>query len=203
MATYRGRKKDICRKVGYNIWGQTKCPSKRRPYQPGQHGPNIKDRRTSEYGEQLLAKQVIRRYYGMMEKQFRRTFDRAHRMHGNTGLNFLRLLEFRLQTIVYRLGYAKTVFQARQLVNHGHIMVNGKLVDIPSYTVKVGDRIEVRDRDASRSIARANHYEGAAVPMYIEPDLAHFAGTIVALPERDVDFPSFFEEQKVVEFYAR
>ncbi|MBL8065705.1 MAG: 30S ribosomal protein S4 [Chthonomonadaceae bacterium] len=202
MATYRGRRSDICRKVGYNIWGHTKCPSTKRPYPPGQHGPNKRDQRQSEYGEQLLAKQVIRRYYGMLEKQFHRTFERASNMHGNTGLNFLRLLEMRLQTQVYRLGYAKTIEQARQLVSHQHVTVNGKMVDISSYTCKVGDIIAVRDRDASKNIARRNHYEGAPVPVYIEPDVPGMAGKIVALPERE-DFPKFFQEQSVVEFYAR
>jgi len=202
MATYRGRTNDICRKVGFNIWGKAKCPSTKRPYPPGQHGPNMRDRRMSEYGEQLMAKQVIRRYYGMLEKQFRITFEKAQRMHGNSGLNFLRLLEMRLQTIVYRLGYANTITQARQLVSHCHILVNGKVVNISSYRVKVGDVIEVRDRQVSREIAKRNHYEGAPVPVYIEPDVANFRGKIIALPERE-DFPTFFEEQKVVEFYAR
>lgn len=123
-------------------------------------------------------------------------------MYGNTGLNFLRLLEMRLQTVVYRLGYAKTIFQARQLVSHKHIMVNGKIVNISSYRCKVGDVIEVRDREVSREIAKRNGFEGAAVPVYIEPDVVGFKGKVIALPERE-DFPEFFEEQKVVEFYAR
>src|SRR4029077_13135918 len=139
MATYRGRKTDICRTVVFKIWGQPKCPSTKRPYPNGQHGPNLKDRRQSEYGEQLLAKQVIRRYYHMLEKQFHNTFKKAQRMHGNTSLNFLRLLELRLQTVVWRLGYARTIFQARQLVTHGHVLVNGRLEDIPSFQLKVGD----------------------------------------------------------------
>ncbi|MBS1706255.1 MAG: 30S ribosomal protein S4 [Armatimonadetes bacterium] len=202
MATYRGRKNDICRKVGFNIWGQANCPSSKRPYPTGQHGPNQRDRRTSEYGEQLLAKQVIRRYYHMLEKQFYRTFGRARRMHGDTSLNFLRLLELRLATAVWRLGYAKTVFQARQMVVHCHILVNGQIVNVPSYTLKVGDVISVRDRDSSKGIARMNHYEGAPVPAYIEVDVPGMTGKIIALPERE-DFPKFFEEQKVVEFYAR
>lgn len=202
MATYRGRRSDICRKVGFNIWGRGKCPSQKRPYPPGQHGPNKKDNRTSEYGEQLLAKQVIRRYYAMLEKQFRRTFDKAASLKGNTGLNFLRLLELRLQTQVYRLGYARTIEQARQLVSHRHVCVNGEIVDIPSYGCRVGDVISVRDRDVSHAIARRNSYEGSAVPAYLDPDVPRMAGKIISLPERE-DFPSFFEEQKVVEFYAR
>ncbi len=202
MATYRGRKKDICRKVGFNIWGQAKCPSTKRPYPPGQHGPTRREGRMSEYGEQLLAKQVIRRYYGMLEKQFRRTFDRANRMSGNTALNFLRLLELRLQTQVYRLGYAKTIFQARQFVNHGHVTVNGKKVDIPSYTCRVGDVIAVRDHPVSKEIAKRNSYEGAAVPAYIDVDVPGMSGKVIGLPERE-DFPEFIEEQQVVEFYAR
>ncbi len=202
MATYRGRKTDICRIVGFNIWGKPKCPSSKRPYPLGQHGPNLKERRQSEYGEQLLAKQVIRRYYGMLERQFRNTFDKATNMHGNSGLNFLRLLELRLQTTVYRLGYAKSIFQARQMVSHCHILVNGRVVNIPSYQLKVGDVIEVRDRPASRGIAKMNHYEAAAVPPYLDTDIQNFKGKVVALPERE-DFPKFFQEQQVVEFYAR
>lgn len=202
MATYRGRKTDISRTVGFSIWGSPKCPSTKRPYPLGQHGPNLKDRRQSEYGEQLLAKQVIRRYYNMLEKQFSNTFKKAQRMSGNTSLNFLRLLELRLSTTVWRLGFAKTVFQARQMVSHGHIVVNGRVVNIASYQLKVGDVVEVRDRDASRGIARANHFEGAPVPVYIEPDVTQFRGKIIALPERE-DFPKFFQEQQVVEFYAR
>lgn len=202
MATYRGRKNDICRIVGFNIWGQPKCPSGKRAYPTGQHGPNLKDRRQSEYGEQLLAKQVIRRYYHLMEKQFHNAFKKAQRTHGNTSLNFLRLLELRLQTAVWRLGYARTIFQARQMVSHGHITVNGRAVNIPSFQLKVGDVVQVRDRDASRAIARANHYEGAPVPVYMEPDIPNMSGKIVSLPERE-DFPKFFQEQQVVEFYAR
>src|SRR3954465_1595481 len=118
MATYRGRKNNICRTAGFNIGGQPKCPSGKRSYPMGQHGPNMKDRRQSEYGEQLLAKQVIRRYYNLLEKQFRNTFAQAQRMSGNTSLNFLRLLELRLATAVWRLGYAKTPFQGRQMVSH-------------------------------------------------------------------------------------
>src|SRR5277367_2096309 len=162
MATYRGRKTDICRIVGYDIWGRPKSPASKRPYPPGQHGPNQKDRRQSEYGEQLLAKQVIRRYYNLLEKQFSNTFKKAQRLSGNTSLNFLRLLELRLSTSVWRLGYAKTVFQARQMVNHCHILVNGRVVNIPSFQLKVGDEVQVRDREVSRSIARMNHFEGAS-----------------------------------------
>lgn len=202
MATYRGRKNDICRIVGFNIWGQPKCPSTKRPYPSGQHGPNMKDRRQSEYGEQLLAKQVIRRYYNMLEKQFHRTFEKAQRMHGNTSLNFLRLLELRLSTAVWRLGYARTIFQARQMVSHGHVTVNGRPVNISSFQLKVGDVIAVRDKDGSKKLVRENHYEGAAIPVYMEADVPHMSGKIVALPERE-DFPKFFQEQQVVEYYAR
>ncbi|CAN5609825.1 30S ribosomal protein S4 [soil metagenome] len=202
MATYRGRKTDICRTVGFDIWGRPKSPASKRPYPTGQHGPNMKDRRQSEYGEQLLAKQVIRRYYNVLEKQFANTFEKAQRMSGNTSLNFLRLLELRLATAVYRLGYARTIFQARQMVSHGHIMVNGRLVDIASFTLKVGDEVSVRDREQSRKIARENHYEAAALPAYMDADVPHFTGKVVALPEED-DFPKFFKAQQVVEFYAR
>lgn len=202
MATYRGRKSDICRTVGFNIWGQGKCPSTKRPYATGQHGPEQKDKRRSEYGEQLLAKQVIRRYYNMLEKQFSNTFHRAQRMPGNTSLNFLRLLELRLGTAVWRLGYAKSIFQARQMVSHGHVTVNGRVVNICSYLLKVGDEIAVRDRDSSKKLARSSNPEGAAVPPYMDTDPATMTGKIVALPERE-DLPKFFKEQQVVEYYAR
>jgi small subunit ribosomal protein S4 len=202
MATYRGRKTDICRTVGFDIWGRPSKSVTKRPYPNGQHGPNLKDRRQSEYGEQLLAKQVIRRYYNLLEKQFRNTFTKAQRMSGNSSLNFLRLLELRLATAVWRLGYARTPFQGRQMVSHCHVTVNGKVVNIPSFLLKVGDVIEVRDRDGSRRIARDNHYEGAAVPAYMEADVQNFRGKIIALPERE-DFPKFFQETQVVEFYAR
>ncbi len=202
MATYRGRKTDICRIVGYDIWGRPKSPATKRPYPLGQHGPNLKDRRQSEYGEQLLAKQVIRRYYNMLEKQFSNTFQKAQRMPGNTSLNFLRLLELRLSTVVWRMGYARTIFQARQVVSHCHILVNGKVVNIASFQLKVGDVVEVRDRESSRRIARDNHYEGAAVPAYMEANVQGFSGKVISLPERE-DFPKFFQEQQVVEYYAR
>ena len=202
MATYRGRKTDICRTVGFDIWGKPKSPASKRAYPLGQHGPNLKDRRQSEYGEQLLAKQVIRRYYNMLEKQFSNTFKKAQRMNGNTSLNFLRLLELRLATAVWRLGYANTIFQARQMVSHCHVLVNGKIVNIASFQLKVGDVIEVRDRKSSRDMAKNNHYEAAAVPAYLEADVKNFKGKVIALPERE-DFPKFFKEQQVVEFYAR
>ena len=202
MATYRGRKTDICRTVGYDIWGRPKSPASKRPYPNGQHGPNLKDRRQSEYGEQLLAKQVIRRYYNLLEKQFSNAFKKAQRIPGNTSLNFLRLLELRLSTAIWRLGYARTVFQARQMVSHCHILVNGKVVNIPSFLLKVGDEIQVRDRESSRRIARDNHFEGAAIPPYMEADVVNFRGRVSSLPERE-DFPKFFQEQQVVEFYAR
>ena len=202
MATYRGRKNDISRTVGFDIWGRGKSPATKRPYPAGQHGPNLKDRRQSEYGEQLLSKQVIRRYYNLLEKQFSNTFKKAQRMPGNTSLNFLRLLELRLATAVWRLGFAKTPFQARQMVSHGHVTVNGRMVDISSFLLKVGDEVAVRDRESSRSMARANHYEGAPVPAYMEANVQAYSGKIIALPERE-DFPKFFQEQQVVEFYAR
>jgi small subunit ribosomal protein S4 len=108
----------------------------------------------------------------------------------------------RLSTAVWRLGYAKTPFQARQVVSHCHILVNGRVVNIPSFNLKIGDVVEVRDRESSRRIARDNHYEGAPLPAYMNSDVPNFKGSIVALPERE-DFPKFFQEQQVVEFYAR
>jgi len=202
MATYRGRKTDICRTVGFDIWGRPKSPASKRQYPTGQHGPNLKERRQSEYGEQLLAKQVIRRYYNLLEKQFSNTFKKAQRMPGNTSLNFLRLLELRLSTAVWRLGFANTIFQARQVVSHCHVLVNGRVVNIASFSLKVGDEIEIRDRPSSRGIAKSNHFEGASIPPYMENDPANFKGKVIALPERE-DFPQFFKEQQVVEFYAR
>jgi len=199
MARYTGPKVKLSRRVGVPIADIPKHTGKELQI-PGMHG--YRGRRNTEYGVRLIEKQKLRYHYGMLEKQFRNTFEKASNMHGNSGLNFLRLLELRLQTQVYRMGFAKTIEQARQFVSHQHVFVNGKLVDIPSYTCKIGDVISVRDRDASKGIARRNHYEGAPVPVYIEPDIEGMAGKIVTLPERE-DFPKFFNEQSVVEFYAR
>ena len=191
--------------VGYDIWGRPKSPASKRAYPAGQHGPNQKDNnRRSEYGEQLLAKQVIRRYYNMLEKQFSNTFKKAQRMNGNTSLNFLRLLEMRLGTAVWRLGYAKTIFQARQMVSHCHITVNGKKCNIPSYQCKPGEVIGVRANPKSQQLVGRflEMTQGNPVPGWMTQDRDSQKGTVNRVPVREEINP-IANEQLVVELYSR
>ena len=194
----------IDRRMGENIWGRPKSPINKREYGPGQHGQRRKGK-LSDYGVQLRAKQKLKGYYGnMTEKQFRGIYDEARRLKGNTGANMIALLERRLDAIVYRAKFVPTVFAARQFVNHGHIMVNGKRVNIASYRVKVGDVVEVKEksrswrwcsrpprwpsatcRTTSRSTRQDDRQAGA------HPELA------------DVPYPVQMEPHLVVEFYSR
>jgi small subunit ribosomal protein S4 len=179
-----------------------KCSFDRRPYPPGQHGQRrIK---FTEYGIRLREKQKVRRIYGMVEKQFKRYFNDADRQKGVTGENFLSLLERRLDSVTYRLGFASTRSEARQRVLHRHIQVNGKTVNIPSYRIKPGDVVSVKEK--SRQKPRiAECLEGAdrrGVPEWLELDKAAFAGTVKTLPIREaITLP--IQEQLIVEFYSR
>lgn len=179
-----------------------KCSFERRGYPPGQHGQGrIK---FSEYGLQLREKQKVKRIYGLLEKQFRLTFERAERMKGVTGSNLVSLLERRLDNVAYRLGFANSRNEARQLVRHSHFLVNGKAVDIPSYTVKKGDIIEVREK--SRASARIQGaLEGLKrreVPQWLESEPAQFRGKVRDLPARD-DVTAPMEERLIVELYSK
>jgi small subunit ribosomal protein S4 len=173
---------------------------KRRPYGPGQHGADRK-RKPSEYGTQLLEKQKLRRLYGINERQFRRLFVIAKKDKTVTGLAFFRILESRLDNLVYRMGFARTRAAARQLVNHGHITVNGKKTDIPSYLCKVGDVIALKETSPLKVVKES--LDGKpATPAYVKVDAAKFAGTFIRLPERN-ELPMDISEAQIIEYYNR
>ena len=179
-----------------------KCSFERRPYPPGQHGQSRL--KFSEFALQLREKQKTKRYYGVYEKQFRKYFKIADRQKGVTGLNLLQTLESRLDNVAFLLGFGASRREARQLVRHNHVMVNGKRVNIPSYRLQKGDVVEVREksRTIARVMAAVEAVKGREVPAWLEADLANFKGTVADLPERDqVTLP--VEENMIVEFYSR
>ena len=200
MARYTGPSYKKSRRLGFSTLENGKDLAKR-PYAPGIHG-NTKRRKMSEYGIQLAEKQKIRFMYGLNEKQFRKTFNKATKMKGITGENFLNLLECRLDNIVYRLGMAKTRRSARQIVNHGHITVNGKKVDIPSFEVKIGDIISVKEQSLDHPAIKEAVEASVGTPKFVEFDKAKLTGKLVRLPERSELNPEI-NESLVVEFYNR
>ena len=208
MGRYAGPKWRIARRLGVNIYvGEEKSQKgksilDRRPYPPGQHGRSR--RKISYNGRQLMEKQKVKYYYGIREKQFRRFYEIAERMRGQTGENLLKLLESRLDNVVYRLGFGKSHRHARQLVVHGHILVNGKKVDRPSYLVKPGDVIEVREK--SRNIPQVKEgielAQRRGIPSWLELDAESFKGVVKAEPTRDeIEIP--IEEHLIVELYSK
>ncbi|HAR39270.1 MAG: 30S ribosomal protein S4 [Bacteroidetes bacterium GWD2_45_23] len=201
MARYIGPKSKIARKFGEPIFGPDKVLSKKN-YPPGQHG-NSRRRKTSEYGIQLREKQRAKYTYGVLEKQFRLTFDRAARSRGITGEVLLQLLESRLDNIVFRLGIAPTRAAARQLVTHRHIVVNGKVLNIPSYTVKPGDVVGVREKSKSMEVV-VNALSGFNHSKYpwLEWDKVTLSGKMLHEPER-ADIPESIKEQLIVELYSK
>jgi small subunit ribosomal protein S4 len=195
----------IDRRMGQNIWGRPKSPVNRREYGPGQHGQRRKGK-LSDYGVQLRAKQKLRGYYAnITEKQFRGIYDEAIRMKGDSGANMIGLLERRVDALIYRAKLVPTVFAARQFVNHGHIKVNGRRVTIPSYRVKVGDLVEVKD--ASKQLAlviEAVHLAERDVPDYIEADHTKMTAKLARVPGlTEVPYPVQMEPHLVVEYYSR
>ena len=195
----------IDRRMGENIWGRPKSPVNRRDYGPGQHGQRRKGK-LSDFGLQLRAKQKLKGHYGdLTEKQFRRIFGEAERVKGDTGENLIGLLERRLDTVVYRAKFVATMFAARQFVNHGHVTVNGKRVNIPSYRVKEGDLIEVRDRSKQIAVViEATQLAERDVPDYIDADHSKMKATFVRTPGLgDVPFAVQMEPNLVIEFYSR
>src|SRR5690554_304565 len=209
MARYRGSVCKICRREGEKLYlkGERcytdKCPVERRPYAPGQHG---KDRRgkLSEYGIQLREKQKVKSIYGILERQNRRYFKMATKMPGIAGENYLQLLERRLDNVVYRLGFATSRNEARQFVLHGHIQVNGRKVNIPSYLVDVEDTITVKEGSSKlprfKEVFEIN--ADLKVPDWLSVDMEKAEGKVLALPTRDdIDYP--VEENLIVEFYSR
>ena len=208
MARYTGPVCKLCRREGTKLFlkgdrcTSGKCALDRRSTAPGQHGAATKKQR--EYGMQLREKQKTKRYYGVLEKQFKNYFEEADRREGMTGENLLKLIERRLDNVVYRMGMAESRKEARQLVLHEHIELNGKKVNVPSILVSAGDVVAVREnfRGSAKCKALAEALETKTSPKWLEVDKANFVAKVVALPEReDIDFP--FEEQLIVELYSK
>lgn len=200
MARYRGPVWKVARRLGFSIT-ETGKELQKRPYAPGQHGQGRR-RKISGYGQQLHEKQKVRYMYGMTERQFRITFDRAHKMKGVQGENFLKLLESRLDSVAYRLGFARTRRGARQLVNHGHVTVNGNRVDIPSYHVKPGDVIGLREKSKGHPQVVEALELVTFRPEFVTFDEKKLEGTFVRLPER-AELNQEINESMIVEFYNR
>ncbi len=202
MARYTGPRTRISRRFGVPIFGASKY-LERRPYGPGVHGPKSR-RKHSDYAIGLIEKQKLRYFYGLQERQFRNAYEKALRMRGVTGEKLLQILESRLDNLVYHAGFALTRPAARQLVAHGHVKVNGRKVDVPSFAVKVNDVIEVRDHNVSKQLA-AKNVEGATsrvVPDWLSVDKTALKATLLRVPTRDEINP-IANEQAVVEFYSR
>lgn len=200
MARYTGPSWKLSRRLGVSLSGTGKELEKR-PYAPGPHGPGQR-KKISEYGLQLQEKQKLRHMYGVNERQFRNLFVKAGKMEGIHGENFMTLLEARLDNIVYRLGLARTRRQARQLVNHGHILVDGSRVDIPSYRVTPGQVVSVREKSRNLSIVKEAIEVTSFVPDYVTFDAEKLEGTFTRLPERS-ELPAEINEALIVEFYSR
>ncbi|AYA77314.1 MULTISPECIES: 30S ribosomal protein S4 [Robertmurraya] len=200
MARYTGPSWKLSRRLGISLSGTGKELEKR-PYAPGQHGPNQR-KKLSEYGLQLQEKQKLRHMYGVTERQFRNLFDKAGKISGKHGENFMALLESRLDNVVYRLGLARTRRQARQLVNHGHILVNGKRVDIPSFRVLPGQTISLREKSRNLDIVKEAVEVNNFVPDFLTFDADKLEGTFTRLPERS-ELPAEINEALIVEFYSR
>lgn len=211
MARNIGSACKLCRREGEKLFlkgdrcSSPKCAFERRPYPGGQHGPQAQFRRKeSDYGRQLRAKQKARRVYGVMERQFRRYFAEASQHRGMTGANLLIMLESRLDSVVYRLGFATSRAQARQLVRHGHFDVNGHKVDVPSYLVRLGDVVSVRAGSRQSAFFRTlvEDLEHRATPEWLTRDDEALSGRVLALPAR-ADVSADIQEQLIVEYYSR
>ena len=204
MSKRQSAKYKIDRRMGENIWGRPKSPINARSYGPGQHGQRRKSK-VSDFGLQLRAKQKLKGYYGnLTEKQFSRTYAEAARRKGNTSENLIALLESRLDAIVYRAKFVPTPFAARQFVNHGHVLVNGKRVNIPSYRVKVGDVVQVREKSRNMALVlEALQLSERDTPDYVEVDAKAMTAKYLRMPElAEVPYPVKMEPNLVVEFYA-
>jgi small subunit ribosomal protein S4 len=208
MARYIGPVCRFCRREGLKLFLKAercytdKCALDRTNYPPGQHG--ARRSKISEYGMQLRQKQKVRRLYGVQERQFRRTFKRAERMKGVTGENLLRLLEQRLDNVVYRMGFAGTRNEARQMVIHRHFVVDGRIVNIPSFTVKPGQEITLKEksRKVERYVENMERAQARNVMSWIEMDRENFAGRLAGVPLRE-ELTTPIEEQLIVEYYSR
>ena len=199
MAKMMGPKFKQSRRLGLNVSGHPKAMKRAEK----SRGSSRADKKLTEYGTQLLEKQRLRAYYNVLENQFVRYVDKAMRTKGQTGPELLTLLELRLDNMVYRMGFANSIRMARQMVNHGHFLVNGNKVDIPSYGLKVGDVVELREksRKTEMFVDSFNSIQGTPIP-YIEKDVANFKGTVARLPQRE-ELPIEINEQLIVEFYSK
>lgn len=198
-------KHKIDRRLGLNLWGRPKSPFNRRPYGPGQHG-QARKRKLSDFGVQLAAKQKLKKYYGdITEKQFLKIYQEASRKRGDTSQILIELLERRLDAVVFRLKFAPTVFAARQLVNHGHVMVNGKVVDKKSYQVNDGDEISLQQESQNiPMIIQTLSSNERDVPEYLQLEISKCLGKFIRGPQlTDVPYPVQMEPNLVVEFYSR
>jgi len=205
MSKRHSAKYKIDRRMGENLWGRPKSPVNQRSYGPGQHGQRRKGK-LSDYGTQLKAKQKLKGYYGnISEKQFRKYYAEAIRMKGDSGDNLIGLLERRLDAVVYRAKFAATVFASRQFVNHGHIKVNGRRVNIASYQVKVGDVIEVKEASKQLAIVLESiQLAERDVPDYYEVDHSKMTAKFTRVPTpSDVPYPVQMEPNLVIEYYSR
>jgi small subunit ribosomal protein S4 len=209
MARYTGAVCRLCRREGQKLFLKgdrcytEKCSLERRGYAPGMHG-NARNKKLSEYGVQMREKQKAKRYYGVLESQFRDYFEKANKMSGMTGENLLALLETRLDNVVYRLGFAMSRAEARQLVRHGHFTVNGKKVNIPSFLVKTGDVIELKDASRSLDKIKGSLEANASrvIPKWLDFDKNKAIAKVIAAPAReDIDLP--IEEHLIVELYSK
>ncbi len=205
MSKRHSVKYKISRRIGESLWGRAKDPANRRSYGPGIHGQSRK-KKLSDFGTQLLAKQKLKMYYGnITEKQFRRIYKEAVRLKGDTSENLVGLLEQRLDAVLYRMCVVPTVFASRQFINHGHIKVNGRKVKIPSYRVKPGDVIELREKSRQvPMVLETLQNPERDIPEYIDMDLKHFKATYVRVPKfLDIPYPVQMEPNLVVEYYSR
>ncbi len=211
MARYRGSVCRLCRREGIKLFlkGERcysdKCAIEKRNFSPGQHGKTRKPKKLIGYGLQLREKQKVRRIYGLLERQFRHTFGKAAQMKGVTGENLIALLERRLDNVIYRMGLGISRAQARQIVRHGHIQVNGRKVNLPSYVVKPGDVIEVREGSRSHPAVLASREVTAHMgkPNWIDVSLENLKGTITGPPRRDEIIQIPINEQLIVELYSK
>ena len=204
MSKRHSAKYKIDRRMGENLWGRPKSPVNQRSYGPGQHGQRRKSK-VSDFGLQLKAKQKLKGYYGnITERQFKKIYTEAARQKGNTSENLIALLESRLDAVVYRAKFAPTPFASRQIVNHGHIQVNGRRVNIASYQVKTGDVVEVRERSRNMAlILEAQQSAERETPDYIEVDSKHLSAKFVRAPDlAEVPYPVRMEPNLVIEYYA-
>jgi len=210
MARYRDSVCKLCRREGEKLFLKgarcqtAKCSFEKRGYLPGQHGKSHRLKKLSDYGSQLREKQKIKRYYGLLESQFRETFEKASRKKGITSENLLKMLESRMDNVVFRLGFASSRNMGRQLVRHRHFMVNNRLVDIPSFQLKPGDVVQVREKSRKMDVIHSSMRrikEGRQLP-WLSLDKANLKGTFLEVPNR-ADIPVTFNESLVVELYSK